>query len=121
MTKEQSFLIDIIEIMTLDSILFIQAPSLEFKPVIDLMKETNFEYYKLIYLNDANKKVLIDAIISDNIQDSIHSLEIRKDNCLLFEAFDRMEYGEISNQITLPRKFVENYIEEKMCIISKTW
>jgi len=121
MTKEQNFFIDIIKLMTVDAVLLIQAPSLEFQPVIDLMKETEFEYYKSIYLNDANKKVLIDATISDDIQDFVHSLEIRENKRLLFEGFDRMEYGEISNQFSLPQGFIEKYIEAKMCLISTTW
>ena len=121
MTQEQLFFISVINLMPDESVLLIQGPSLESDSVLQIMSKTEFAYYNSITLNSTNKIILIEEITCNNLQDFIQSMEIRKNNQLLFEGYDRMEYGEISNQIHLPKEFIEKYIDGKMCIVSTNW
>src|ERR1700710_2795647 len=96
MKEEAVFFIDTIGLMPENSVLFIQAPSLESEIILSLLNNTQFVYYKSIILNSENKKVLIEEVISDNVQREFQSIEIRDKEVLLFEAYDGVEFGIIS-------------------------
>jgi hypothetical protein len=50
-----------------------------------------------------------------------HRLEIRQDGNLLFEAFDGMEIGTVSEKFNLPDEFITKYINPGMLTVSSEW
>jgi len=121
MTETQSYIIDIIRILPNEASCFIQAPNLSNSEILTLMSPTKFEYYKEIKLTEANKKKMIENIMTKNIEEDFQSIEIKYKNQLLFEGYDGMEYGIISKTFELPIWFVDKYIKNDMCSISKEW
>lgn len=120
MKLEKSFIIDVINLMPEESIALMQAPSLEVASIVERMEKTEFEYYNSLSLSKENKELLIQEIINNDIQDHIHSIEIRNNGQLLFEGFDGVEFGTISKHINLPVDF-SKYITEEICTISNEW
>lgn len=121
MTESQSYTIDILKILPNEASCFIQAPNLEDSEILTLMQDTQFEYYKVIKLTDANKKKLIEKVAAQNIIEDFQSLEIRYNNQLLFEGYDSMEYGTISKTVELPIWFIDKYLKREMFTVSKDW
>jgi len=121
MTENQSFCIDIISLLPIGSTCFIQAPHFENSKILNLMTPSKFVYYSQIKLTELNKKFLREEMISNNIQEEFQSIEIRFNNKLLFEGFDGMEFGLISNTIVLPNWFIDKHIKTDKCAISQEW
>ncbi|MEO6963928.1 MAG: hypothetical protein ABIY90_18310 [Puia sp.] len=121
MNEEQSFFISVLNLIPVGSFLFIQAPSLEVESILNVMKETENEYFKSIELTPENKRLLINEIKLGNFQNYIHLTEIRHNKQLLFQGFDGVEFGIISNRISLPKEFILKYINDNFCSISKDW
>jgi hypothetical protein len=118
---EQLFTIDVISLVPDNSSLFIQAPSIGGSQILEMWQQSQFPYYKEILLSKTNKGLFINIIEKEGIESYFQSVEIRFNNQLLFEAYDGLEYGEISKTIILPHKFTEDYIEGGLCIISQDW
>jgi hypothetical protein len=122
MTETQSYIIDVINLVPVNSILFVQAPSIENSGILNLMQPSSFEYYKQILLSQLNKRLLIEIISNENIEVYFQSIEIRFNEQLLFEAYDGMEFGTMSKKLRLTDQFTESYIySKKMCIVSSEW
>ncbi|SDI26805.1 hypothetical protein SAMN04488062_1334 [Flavobacterium omnivorum] len=121
MTIEQSFFIEILNIMPLNSVCYLQAPNLESSTLLKKIEDTDYPYYKSIKINRVNKELIIDSILNEDIQDDIQSIQIRFDGVLLFEGFDGVECGTISKNIDLPSDFVEKYVNDDFCNISNNW
>ena len=110
MTIEQQYFIDVIQLMPEHSIIFIQAPSLELEPLLRIMSETKFPYYKSIALTGKSRELLIAAIGETSILEDFQSFEIWNSGTCLFKGFDGAEIGEISRDIYLPESFTQKYI-----------
>jgi hypothetical protein len=121
MTTEKSFFIEILNIIPLNSVCYLQAPNLELLKLLKNLEDTEYSYYKSIKINPVNKKLIIDSILYDDIQNDIQSIQIRFNDTLLFEGFDGVKYGTISKSIDLPNHFIENYINDDFCNISDEW
>lgn len=121
MTNTQSYLIEIVNLVPDDSIFYVQAPSCDHINYIKLVTNSKFPYYNQVTLTLSNKKSLIDLIVNDNIVDYFQSIEIRLNEVLLFEGYDGMEYGTISQNLRLTETFIHNFIKKDMCIVSTDW
>ena len=119
MTKEQAFFIDVINILPLNSVCYLQAPDLSSKTILFRLKLTEYPYYKSLELNQENKNLFIESILHENIQEDIQSIEVRNNDTLLFEGFDCVEYGTISRTLLLSDYFKRNYINDNFCNISE--
>ena len=73
----------------------------------------------VINLNDRNN---INKLIYDtNFPEYVVDMEIWFEDRLLFEGYDNLEYGKISKNISLPKDFISNYVEDETCMISSQW
>lgn len=121
MTIEQSFFIEILNIMPLNSVCYLQAPNLDSSALLKKLEETEYPYYKSIEISNVNKELIIDCILNEDIQDDIQSIQIRFGETLLFEGFDGVEFGTISKNIALTNDFIEKYVNDDFCNISNDW
>lgn len=121
MTQEQSFVIEVIALVPDESILFIQAPGIETSEILKLMEPSEFDYYTQIKLTAQNKKLLNKILVNEGAQEYFQNIEVKFNDKLLFEGHDGMEIGIISRSLKLPDKFIENYINTEMCIVSNEW
>ncbi len=121
MNERQEYLIEVINLVPDESILFIQAPSIKNSSLIDLMTSSLFEYYTQIVLTQINKKEIIKIVINENIQEYFQSIEIQYHDKLLFVGYDGMEFGLCSEELNLSNSFIDEYItKNEMCRISKS-
>ena len=104
-----------------NSVCFIQLPSNENPDFLNLMTLSPFEYYKQIILTPSNKESIIKVIEAENVEEYFQSIEIRFNEKLLFEGYDGIKYGTISRSLQLTDRFIYNFINEEMCIISEEW
>ncbi|WP_418264584.1 hypothetical protein [Flavobacterium faecale] len=118
---EKDFFIDTLKIMPENSICYLQAPNLSSKLLLRVLQDSEYEYYLKIKLDNLNRKLLINCILSENIQEDLQSIEIKKDDELLFEGFDGVEYGTISNKLKLTEDYIKKYINDDFCNISNDW
>ena len=121
MTETQSFLIDVIKLVPEGAVCFIQAPSCDNPEMLKLMQPSQFDYYKQVALSSANKQQFINLVTNEHAEQHFHSMEIRLHEKLLFEAYDGMEIGSVSQTLQLPPTFVNKYIQTGMCTISGSW
>lgn len=69
-------------------------------------------------LTEKNKKKLLTEILTNSIEERMHSVYIRKNNHIIFEAYDGFEIGEISRTIKLSADFVETFVATGLCRVS---
>jgi hypothetical protein len=115
-----SLLIDILSIIPEKSECFIQAPSLENIVIKNILRDSNFDYYKFLILDKTTKAKLIEQEVETSFAIYIQSIEIKNNDNLLFEGFDGVEYGIISKNLVVPEWFKNKYIPDT-CIISNDW
>jgi hypothetical protein len=121
MMEEQDFFIDVLMIMPINAVCYIQAPNLDSINLLNKLKQSNSEYFRLLELDDFNRQLIIDCILLENIQEDIQTIEIRYKDQLLFEGFDGVECGTISNKLKLTDNFINKYINGDLCNISTDW
>jgi len=121
MRETQSFLIDIIKIVPVNTVCYIQAPSLDESEILRMLQPSEYNYYRQITLTPENKTELINIISSENIEEYFHNLEIKEDNLLVVQAHDGMEIGIISKSFKVPDWFVDKYVKTEMCLVSSEW
>jgi hypothetical protein len=121
MDDTQSYMIDILNLVPDAAQCYIQAPNSDSEKLLQLTKNSPFDWFRQVQLSPSNKKLLCDLIKIENIQADFQSIEIRLKDQLLFEGYDGMEYGTISKSLILPKHFIEFYINKQMCIISSQW
>ena len=121
MSEKRSFLLDVINILPEDIDCYFQAPSLDDESILSLMQTTQFDYYKVISLSGLNKTRFIQRIKEADIESYFHSVEIKLNNQLLFEGYDGVEYGTISNTVKLPQLFIDDYVNTGLCNVSEAW
>lgn len=118
--KENKLLIDVLKILPENIECFIQAPSLDIDVVNEMLQSTNYDYYKIIHLNNKNKNNFINQELETSFSTYIQKIEIKKNEGVLFEGYDGMEYGIISARIFVPQWFKKRYIPD-ICIVSSDW
>lgn len=121
MMIEQEFFIDVLKILPLNSVCYLQAPNLGSIVLLKQLKQSNVEYYKLLELDDFNRQLIIDCILLEKIHEDIQAIEIKYKNQLLFQGFDGMECGTVSNKLKLSDDFINKYINDDLCNISTDW
>lgn len=121
MEIELNFFIDILKILPLNSICYIQAPSLTSTILLEHLEFDKEPYYRYFQLDTFNRKLLTDCIINENIQEDIQSIEIRLDDLLVLEGYDRLEYFTVSKVLKLPDCLYEKYFDKDVFNISKDW
>jgi hypothetical protein len=121
MKNIESLLIDVLNILPEGVDCYIQAPSLEDEVVLSMMNDTEFNYYKIIKLDDITKEKFLERVKNYPISVYFQSIEIRLKNKLLFEGYDGVEFGIISYTIVLPEWFVAKNIKTKTCGVSNEW
>lgn len=117
---ENSFLIDILNILPKKVECFIQSPSLENAIIQEMFQSTDFDYYKVIYLDETNKDIFIRQELETSFSMYIQSIEIKEKGEVLFKGYDGVEYGTISKKIFIPEWFREKYIPDT-CVVSFDW
>lgn len=117
---ENSFFIDILRILPEKVECFIQSPSLDNVIIQKMFQSTDFDYYKLIYLDETNKDKFLGEELATYFSMYIQSIEIKENGVLLFKGYDGVEFGTISKKISIPEWFKEKYIPDT-CIISSDW
>lgn len=121
MNNIQSLLLDVITILPNEIDCYIQAPSLEDDVILSLMNTTKNDYYKCIKLTGPAKDIFMERIVNFQIEGYFQSIEIRLNEKLLFEGYDGVEFGIISNTIRIPQWFVNKYLKTGMCSTAKDW
>jgi hypothetical protein len=103
--SKNKFLIDVLNILPEEVECFIQAPSLDNNIVNDMLKNSDYDYYKLLRLDKVSKDKFIRQELETSFSIYIQSIEIKKNGILLFEGFDGVEFGMISQKVLLPGWF----------------
>lgn len=103
--NENDFFLDIIRLFSTDCDCYLQAPDLDKDLIHDLMDDCSIPYYVKIRLTMENTLKFMDLESHYHISQWIQSMEIRKDEKLLFEGYDSIEYGLFSKEITIPDWF----------------
>ena len=121
MTGTGILLVDLLAILPEEVECYIQAPSLENDVIQKMMTDTEFDYYQLVRLNKSNKKPFIEAVMIGEVVNYFHSMEIKADGKLLFEGYDGIEFGILSNTIIIPEWFTQTYVLTGDCTVSTEW
>ncbi len=121
MENSRSLLIDVLKILPEHVVCYVQAPSLEDDVFLKMTSKTEYDYYSLIHLDKTNKEILIRQILSHSIDKYFQNIQLKLNDKLLFEGYDGIEFGIISNSINIPEWFINEYIIKEGCIISKDW
>lgn len=114
-------LIDVISILPGEIDLQIQAPSLDDEVILKMWDDTEYPYFKGIRLDNTTKELFFNRIKNYPIVSDFQSIEIRHNTKLLFEGFDGVMYGSLSNTILIPNWFKEKYIENEDYFIADNW
>lgn len=117
---ENSFLIDVLKILPEKVECFIQSPSLDNEIIQEMFQNTDFDYYKLIFLDETNKDKFLKQELETAFSIYIQNIEIKGNGVLLFKGYDGVEFGTISKKISIPEWFKEKYIPDT-CMISSDW
>jgi hypothetical protein len=121
MTKARnSFLIDVLSIFPENTVCFIQAPSIENAIIERILESSEYDYYKQVHLTNENKLIFIEQELKNALGIYIQNIQIKQNEKLLFEGFDKVEYGILSSGLNIPKWFKDKYIPS-ICIISDEW
>lgn len=114
------FFIDVLNIFSDPIDCFIQAPSLEDNVIEEMFQDSEFKHYKLLKIDNNNKEKIVLQEIETLFSIYIQKIEIKRDNILMFEGFDGVEFGIFSKTLILPDWFLSKYVPET-CEISTKW
>ena len=112
MKNQNEFFLDIIHMFSAGCDCYLQAPDLDKNLIQELLDDCSIPYYVKIRLADENISKLMDLESHCHISQWIQSMEIRKDEKLLFEGYDSIEYGLFSKEITMPNWFRSKHEED---------
>jgi hypothetical protein len=121
MTETQTFFIETIELVPDGSVCFIQAPSIDDWEFQQTMQTSQVPYFQQVVLTLESKERLSELVKLKQLEEQFHSLEIRQEGNLLFEAFDGMEIGTFSKKFKLPNEFESKYKSLGMLTVSSEW
>ncbi|HRD59056.1 MAG TPA: hypothetical protein PK504_13495 [Ferruginibacter sp.] len=119
--NDDSLLINVLKILPEEIDCYIQAPSLENESILNMMSETEWDYYKLIKINNLNKESFCNSLNDSTITQYFQNIELKNSNKMLFQGFDGVEIGIISKYIKIPIWFRDKYIISGDCTISIDW
>ena len=119
-SEGKNFLVDVLKIQPDDLDCLIQAPSLENSTIQAMMLDSEFDYFKSIYLDKERKMDFINEDVDHSIGNYIQHIQIRKGAELLFEGFNGVEHGTLSKLVNIPAWFKEKYIPDT-CRRSSEW
>lgn len=119
--SDDSLLISVFKILPEVIDCYLQAPSLEDETILNMMSDTEYPYYKLIKVNNLNKKSFINHLYVHDVIQYFQNIELKNNNEMLFQGFDGVEIGIISKQIRIPEWFRDKYINTGDCIIANDW
>jgi len=112
--NDDSLLINVLKILPEEIDCYIQAPSLENESILNMMSETEWDYYKLIKINNLNKESFCNSLNDSTITQYFQNIELKNSNKMLFQGFDGVEIGIISKYIKIPIWFRDKYIISDM-------
>lgn len=110
--NENDFFLDIIRLFSTDCDCYLQAPDMDKELIKNLMDDCTIPYYVKIRITVENALRLTDLESHHHISQWIQSMEVRKDEKLLFEGYDSVEYGLFSKEITIPDWFRSKHGED---------
>ena len=120
MEKGKDFFVDLLNILPINIDCFIQAPSLDDLIIEKMLVDSKYAYYKLLQMDSKKKEIFINHQIETSFGMYIQSIEIKEKEYLLFEGYDGVEFGIISNKVHIPDWFLKLYVPE-ICSISPNW
>lgn len=115
-----SFLIDLLNILSEATECFIQAPSLDNTLIEGILQDLDNDRCKLLQLDKINRYKFINQELETSFSRYIQYIEINKNGVLLFTGFDGVEYGVISKTVSIPEWFKVKYVPDT-CMISSEW
>ena len=118
--NENSFIIDVLNILPEKTECFIQAPSLENSAIKEMLQKSDFDYFDLLILDENSKGIFIRQEFEASFSMYLQKIEIRENGILLFEGFDGCEYGIISKKVIITEWFKEKYVPE-ICMVANEW
>jgi len=122
MTETQQFILEILEFIPVDeSVLIVQSPHEEVLSVLRIIVDNKKNDFETIKFSKKNRKILIEEIKDNGIEEYIHRLEVLIKDKKVFEGYDGMEYAMFSKEFNLPKEFKEKYTKMDMCMISEDW
>lgn len=123
MTIEQSFTIDLLDIVPDNSTCYIQCPSIDDDSKIkELFVPCEFAWGSKIILTSENKKKLKDIIRDEEyLVDHFHNMTIKQNNATLMEAYDGNVIGTFSKSLKVPQAFLDKYSPTEHACISNDW
>lgn len=114
------FFIDLLKIFPDDITCYIQAPSLENAVIKDLLKDSDYDQNKYLQFDKSIKNIIIRQEIETSFSKYLNRMQIRINGILVFEGFDGIEYGVISQKVNIPKWFADLYVPDT-CMISSKW
>ncbi len=114
------FFIDLLKIFPDDIICYMQAPCLENPVIQNLWKDSDYDHNKYLQFDQSVKNIIIRQEIETSFSEYINRMQIRIKGILVFEGFDGIEYGVISQMVNIPKWFADLYVPET-CMISSKW
>ncbi|TSE03780.1 hypothetical protein [Aquimarina algiphila] len=123
MDNTQLFFIDILKQIPLQetSLLLIQAPYEELKPIFKKISFKNDGVHEYIKLNRENIEILLFETIFNDFEGYLQNIEVRLGENKFFEGYDCMQYGMFSKNFDLSNDFKQKYISLEMLLISEDW
>jgi hypothetical protein len=114
------FLVDVLLLLPDDLECLLQAPSLDIPEIEQMFKPSSSQSFPVIIANSEIKVKMILLEKQLNWSMFINRIEIKSEDKLLFEGYDGVEFGVISNSLEIPDWFSSKYIPE-YCNISGAW
>lgn len=116
----ESIIIDILRILPNNVDCYIQAPSLENRIIEKIFEKEVHDAFHIIKMNLQKKEMFINQEKETLFCMYIQKIEIKKNNQLLFEGYDGVQFGILSKHVILPHWFCNKYNNENF-IISEDW
>lgn len=114
------FFIDILKIFPDDISCYIQAPTLANKVIEDLFENIEDNHLKVLHFDKSIKNIIVRQEIETSFSEYIIRIQIKANGILVFEGYDGIEFGVISQKVNIPKWFENLYIPDD-CIISSEW
>lgn len=123
MTTEQSFTLDILDIVPDNSTCYIQCPSVDDDSKIkELIVHSEFNYNSKIILTFENKQKLKEIIRNEEyLVDHFQNMTIKHNDLTLMEAYDQNVFGIFSKTLNVPKSFLDKYSPTEHASVSDDW
>jgi hypothetical protein len=120
MINSKTYFKDILELVPSDSKILLYTTDENFESKLKTISFRTIQKERLyeIFL-DNNKDALIVSSTVTDIEDYIEKMVIVQNNNIIFEGYDSLEFGTVSNKLKLSEDFITNYVIGDMCVIQK--